>query len=228
MKKTNLLLAASISALLAGCGGGGSDSSPVPGPTGIMHNLKSTNLDDLGSPWAGLAVGKLKLWDVNQNGLIPVKTQNISIAIQALDQIEQELGLVIFDRASISNVADNLVSRGIVVSSDTAIGPDGVIDGNTCGHVSAGIGTTSFPDSFYNSNGNINTVLYVHLSSADCTATTNIAIHEFGHALGMGPHFEGFGIGPIIDSNFWNVLYNMYNNNVGEIESNLVITQVKF
>ena len=43
MKKTNLLLAALISALLAGCGGG-SDSNPVLGPTGIMNNLKSTNL----------------------------------------------------------------------------------------------------------------------------------------------------------------------------------------
>jgi hypothetical protein len=227
MKKTNLLLAALISALLAGCGGG-SDSNPVLGPTGIMNNLKSTNLDESGSPWVRLAVGKLKLWDVNQNGLIPVKTKNISIAIQALDQIEQELGVVIFDRTSVSNVTDNLVSRGIIVSSDTAIGPGGVVDSNACGHVSAGIGTTSFPASFYNSNGNINTVLYVHLSSAGCTATTNIAIHEFGHALGMGPHFAGFGIGDAIDSNFWNVLYNMYNNNVGEIESNLVITQVKF
>lgn len=213
---------------LSACGGGNSDNSQVEGPEGILKNIKTSNLDGNGFPWTGVAVGKLKRWDYMIDGLIPVKTNNVALSEQAMDRIEQEIGLVIFDRTSIENTSDNDVSRGIIVSSGTAIGPGGVVNENTCGMVSSGVGTTSFPSNFYNSSGNINTVLYVHLSSSGCTSSLNVAIHEFGHALVMGAHFEGFGIGDAIDNNFWNTLYNIYNNNVGTTESNLVISQIKF
>lgn len=102
-----------------------------------------------------------------------------------------------------------------------------MVDGNSCGMVSQNIGTTSYPTSFYNEHGTINTVLYIHLSSEKCNASLEVAIHEFGHALGAGAHFNGFGNGDAINDNFWNVLYNLYNNEIGATENQLTIDKIK-
>jgi len=227
MKVYNLYLFTFFT-LLCSCGGGGGDSTDTVEPDSILPNMKVTNIDESGFPWYGIAVGKLKRWDYTADGLIPVKTNGIALANQAMNSIEKELGLIIFDRASIENIPSDNITRGIIVMEGTAIGSGGNVDENTCGTVSAGVGTTGYPFEFYNESGNINSVLYVHLSSSMCSADLNIAIHEFGHALGLGAHFEGFGIGPSIDDNFWNVLYNIYNNNVGAEENSLTITPIYF
>jgi hypothetical protein len=228
----------------------------IVGPEGILQNLKATNIDDIGFPWYQFGdrlddFVKLKSWDIAQDGLIPVKSNGFDIAENALDEIEAKVGKTLFDRTSIANVPDNEVTRGIIVSQGTALGAFGsTTDPNGCGHVSKGIGTTAYPDvSFtvfenedgdiidyvqtgghYDNNGNINTVLYVHLGAPACQSDINVdlAIHEIGHALGMGPHFSGFGFGPAIDGNFWNVLHTIYNNPTGTLESDIVINQINF
>ena len=43
---------------------------------------------------------KLKSWNVENNGLIPVKTNGYQLANQALDVIEQQVGKSLFDRLS--------------------------------------------------------------------------------------------------------------------------------
>jgi hypothetical protein len=85
-------------------------------------------------------------------------------------------------------------------------------------------------DPFYDTTGRINTVLYVHIGSAECQneITLNLVIHEVGHALGLGPHFEGFGYGPAVDGNFWNVLYTLYHNPVASDEDSIDIMQIEF
>ena len=85
-------------------------------------------------------------------------------------------------------------------------------------------------DPFYETTGRINTVLYVHIGSAECQneITLNLVIHEVGHALGLGPHFEGFGYGPAVDGNFWNVLYTLYHNPVASDEDSIDIMQIEF
>lgn len=194
----------------------------------------------------------LKTWNISQDGLIPVKTGDFDLANQALDQIESEVGRTLFDRTSIANTPNNQITRGIIVSEGTALGAFGSTeDPNACGHVSSSIGTTAYPpfeyevfydsvtgeymgyelnDAWYDNMGNINTVLYVHIDAPACAnpITLDLVVHEFGHALGMGSHFEGFGFGPAVDGNFWNVLYTMYNNASGTNETDLNINQIKF
>lgn len=144
-----------------------------------------------------------------------------------MDAIEQELGTTIFDRTSIANTPNDQITRGMIVNVGSAIGPGGTVDSNTCGMVSAGVGTTSYPNAFYDGSGKINTVLYVHLSASMCEADLSIAIHEFGHALGCGAHFSGFGEDGPINDNFWNVIYNIYENNIGTAKSDLEIEKIK-
>ena len=48
--------------------------------------------------------------------------------------------------------------------------------------------------------------------------------HEFGHALGLAYHFDGFGgDGPAIASTFWDVLATLYGNPQSTVSSNLTV-----
>lgn len=214
--------------LLAACGGDDSSGgSSVGGPEVITNNLIVSNLSDVGFPWTRTAPGKLKRWDYSVSK-IPVKLNGSTKAAKALDSIESVLGLTIFDRDSISGTANSDIVRGLIVSVGTALGPGGVVDSNTCGMVSGGIGETWYPANFYSSTGEINTRLYVHLDSSKCTASAEITVHEFGHALGLGAHFEGYGYGPAADGNFWNALYNLYHNEIGATADEIEIVQIRF
>ncbi|MEM1260413.1 MAG: hypothetical protein AAGH81_17950 [Bacteroidota bacterium] len=262
MKKINYLFLLCIVFLLFNCGddeGSEGSSTEVVGEVGILTNLKTTNLDDNNFPWYDIdglqaentdMFKKLKSWNVEDNGLIPVKTNGYQLADQALNVIEQQVGKSLFDRTSIANAPDAEITKGLIVSQGTALGAFGSTnDPNACGHVSAGIGTTSYPsyglftdtdedgeilviieDGWYDATGTIDTVLYVHIGAPTCDneIDLDLVIHEFGHALGMGAHFEGFGLGPAVDENFWNVLHTIYNNRAGTLEENIVINQIEF
>lgn len=176
----------------------------------IDEHIDTSNLDSSKWPWNGVAQGKIKRW----HGLIPVKTNGISRAEDALDRIEAELGKTLFDRDSIREKPDSEIVRGIIVSVGTAV--DRNMDENTCGNVGAKPRNYSYPQRFLKSTGEIDTTLYVNLGSQYCDDTkkgnqqSDIAVHEFGHALGLGEHFQGFGIGPIISPKFWAVLKEIY------------------
>jgi hypothetical protein len=233
------------------------NQTEIVGSEGILQNLKSTNIDDSGFPWYNvqptiLDYVRLKSWNVDLDGLIPVKTNGLALASETMDEIEQEIGKTIFDRTSIASLPNEQITRGIIISEGTALGAFGSTDDpNGCGHVSEGIGTTAYPvadfnyqyddetgdfigysqeGGWYDSTGNINTVLYVHIGATACQneIDRDLVVHEFGHALGMGAHFNGFGFGPAVDGNFWNVLHAMYNNPTGTLEEDIVINQIKF
>ena len=262
MKKINHLLLLCFVFLFFNCGEDSGDvgsSTEVVGEAGILSNLRVTNLDDNGFPWYdidGLQAENadmfmiLKSWNVDRNGLIPVKTNGYQLADQAMDLIEQQVGKTLFDRTSIANTPDGEITKGLIVSLGTALGPPGnTNDPNVCGHVSSGVGTTGYPsfglftdqdengsiqviieDGWYDAEGTIDTVLYVHIDAPSCETEIDLdlVVHEFGHALGMGAHFQGFGLGPAVDENFWNVLHTIYNNQAGTSEEDIVINQIEF
>lgn len=205
--------------LITACNGG-SDQ----GTADVIRNLQKTNLDSSHFPWTrGLADDRTKRWDIKRDGLIPVKFNGSALAREAVDEMGAVLHMSIFDKDSIDNLPDDRIDRGIIISEGTAIGPNGVITRYTCGHVSAAPETTDYPKDFYDANGRINTKLYVNLSSRKCAASLEIAIHEFGHALGLGDHFPGFGSGDAISPPFWQALYTLYNNDVGTFRDDLDI-----
>lgn len=199
MNTRNLFKILIISAVVTGCA-----------RVNIAEFLHASNLDSSKWPWNGVAQGKIKKW----HGLIPVKTNGVVRAEDALDRVEAELGKTLFDRDSISEKLDSEIERGIIVSIGTAVAQN--MDENTCGNVGAKPSDYSYPPGFLKSSGEIDTTLYVNLGSQYCDDTkkgdqqSDIAVHEFGHALGLGEHFQGFGIGPIISPQFWAVLKEIY------------------
>ena len=216
--------------LLTACGdawGTNDPQAPVSTPdrATILANTARTNLSNSSFPWiGGIASGRLKRWDYVNEGPIPVKFNGVALAETAVNTIEEHLGLILFDQTSIADTPDDLLTRGIIVSEGTTADANGMVTG--CGNVSKAPGLTAWPSHFYDETGRISTKLYVNLSSPLCTATLEIAIHEFGHALGMGRHFSGFGIGRVIDVNFWNVLFNIYTNDIEATQESLAIQQL--
>lgn len=338
----------------------------VTDPVLFKEILNTTNLNTNAFPWfipdenAGrpcsyteITNGISKRWDFENDGLIPVKLNGFTMGEEALDQIEQELGLTLFDRNSLANTPNEQILKGIIFSEGTASGPNPSTD---CGHVSRGIGTFAYPTDitqeffdidfeydaegniigydnsiigealddndtvigrvlentrfvfndnnrvvgylsnqnelifdkqgiaicntfgspniynqdgiaiggrvfendpnqrqgifvegpegfqsifgssndysnvFYNNFGRMDTVLYVHIGSTQCQneIRLDLVIHEVGHALGLGGHFQGFGFGPAIDGNFWNILNSLYKSPIGSNENEIEFKQIKF
>ena len=80
-----------------------------PSTSDIVGYLQTTNLDSRQFPWTrGLADGIIKRWDIERDGLIPVKFNGSDLAKEATDEIEAVLQMSIFDRASIADVPDNM------------------------------------------------------------------------------------------------------------------------
>ncbi|WP_369177885.1 hypothetical protein [Candidatus Thiodubiliella endoseptemdiera] len=254
-----------ITLVLSACGSGGSDNggdnnllkltSPIVDSTGILAHIADTNLGSWGSTTQQHQNYNLKRWDY-ETTLIPVKHKNESLVIQAMDEIEDKLGYTIFDRTSLTNVTDDAVTRGIIVSIGTAnytnaINGRPAFQSGVCGLASRGIPSNENPDNshlpyyMYDVNGAINAKIYIHLGSPfkplnECYNRA-VTLHEFAHALGFHSHFKGGFYGNIRyvtledgteayydenpNDNFWNVLKNIYNNNINTAKDDLVITR---
>ena len=111
---------------------------------------------------------------------------------------------------------DRLAGTGIEIQWGNALGrPDQDIGPNDCGHVGGyPPDDLVYPQNFRKNDGEIVGPLVVHLWQPKCRRSVSgmkeIVIHEFGHALGLGSHFKGFGDGPAISPTFWSVLNCLY------------------
>ena len=179
----------------------------------LFSALKCANLESIDVfPWSGTAQGLLKRWRLP----IPVKINGIERFEKALDRIESEIGLVLFDRKTIEGLQDSGIVRGIIASEGTALGRSGSPEKNGFGHVSESVRETKYPKNFLNNNGTIDCKIYVHLGSeladdqkaGECAS--DIAVHEIGHAIGISGKHNGIEGDDIIFESFWAILKIIY------------------
>lgn len=189
----------------------------------VVALADATNIASSGFPWNGRFAGVIKRWTLP----IPVKTNGEPRAVSAMDAIEKKLGLVLFDRTSIANVDEAAITRGIVFRQGTSYLPAGANPQAYCANVARAPFDGGYPSTFMFVPGEISARLYVNLDNPQCTASADIVIHEFGHALGMGAHFAGFGDDDAIGPAFWPVLATLYANPIGTPKAAVVIRQVK-
>jgi len=211
------LFSAAAALTLVACGGGESSSDVTP--AAVRSSLSVTNLESSGFPWGGQQSGVLKRWNLP----IPVKLNGDARATASVDEIERQLGQTIFDRITIAGLPDNQIRRGLIVSVGTSFVPPG--SSNPCqgaGNVAGAPNTGGYPFPFLN-GAEITARLYINLDNPGCTASQEVTTHEFGHALGMGSHYDGFGNGPAISPLFWGVLRTMYANPIGTSSSSIVV-----
>ena len=220
MKKNRLRLLSVLvtSALMTACGGGKSDSSSST----ILNFLESTNVASTGFPWNGQFAGVDKRWTLP----IPVKINGETRAGPAMDALEAKLGYVIFDRTSIASVDDSQITRGVVFSKGTSYLPTGADPKQYCGNVSGAPYSGGYPSNFLKTPGEISTRLYVNLDNPQCVASADVTIHELGHAMGLGTHFQGFGNPDAISQDFYTVLATLYANPIGTPKASIMFKQV--
>lgn len=113
----------------------------------------------------------------------------------------------------------------IQISYNTSYVPPGFTDyasNNYCANVSTapGSGTPIVPDW---KNGIASTPVYINLGNGKCVINTDLVVHELGHALGLAEHFSGFGIGPAVSDDYWDVLATLYNNASATKAENIVV-----
>ena len=109
----------------------------------------------------------------------------------------------------------------IQISYGTSFVPSGSTDyAGHCANVSIAPNSGSMisPSS---SNAIATQPVYINLGNRHCDVTQDIVTHEFGHALGLPGHFQGFGNGPTISAAYWDVLATLYGNPVSSKAADL-------
>lgn len=233
--KFSFLVTTLFAVALSACGGGNSGDSngnkqptvTIASDTEIIADLKSSNIDFLtfkrpAGTWRWSATPQ-------QHILVYVpaptsgnateqdyanKTQN------AITQINTKLrNLLILEPVSTTPASGNYIR----VSYGTSFVPQGSTNYQSyCANVSEGpnIGNMIQPD---NQNGINSNPVFINLGNGHCDVTQDIVTHEFGHALGLANHFNGFGTGDAISPAFWDVLATLYGNPQSTIAQNLLV-----
>lgn len=128
-------------------------------------------------------------------------------------------GLLVLEAVSSIPTSSNYIQ----VSYGTSYVPAGSTNYQSyCANVSTGpnLGNVIVPDS---QNGIASNPVYLNLGNGHCDVTQDIVTHEFGHALGLANHFNGFGDGPSISTAYWDVLATLYGNPQSTAASSLVV-----
>lgn len=213
----------------------------------VLDAIQLSNLNSLAFPWTSdsdgsLNDGKIKRWDISSS-LVAVKFDTISSGRQtvvndALNLLESSIGMTLFDRTSLNGVAENLITRGLVISYGTSHVPGGTSqqdlqNGFYQGNVSAAPYASGYPTEFLQPDGTISTRLYINLGNSEITdPETLIVVHEFAHALGLGTHFVGFGLddalgspelNPEMDDLAFAALSTIYRNAIGTTSASITV-----
>lgn len=219
------LLALALAAALAACGGKGEDETVSDAQ--VLSFVAASNINGLGNVgtgtnrWvgAGTAAPVISVY-------IPAPTGSTEIDLAAkargaISTINQHLpgGLTLVEVSTAPS------SGGYVrVSYSTSYVPGGTTNYQSyCANVSTGAGLPNVVNATSPTGERNQIVAWVNLGNGRCDVTQDIVTHEFGHALGLGTHFEGFGNGPSISRAFWDVLATLYANPVRTLAPALVV-----
>jgi hypothetical protein len=227
---------------LVACGGGGGDedvsASGNPGTDGsgttsneqIVAYVKSSNIDFVpsanGRPagtwrWSGTPAQHVLVY-------VPTPTSGNSTELDYSTKTNNSIAQINakLTGSLVLEATDSIPTSGnyIRISYGTSYVPAGSTNYNGyCANVSTGpnLGNIIQPDS---QNGIASSPVYINLGNGHCDVTQDIVTHEFGHALGLAYHFNGFGgDGPATASDFWDVLATLYGNPQSTTASNLAV-----
>ena len=233
-KITYLALICTATAALAACGGGGSSGYGsnqsglvVATDAEVVGYVKSSNIDFL--PFRR-APGTWR-WPSTptQHILVYIPTPTPGNATEQ-DYSAKTQNSVAIINAKLTGllfleVVNSIPSNGnyIRVGYGNSYVPPGSTDYSSyCANVASGpsVGNPIQPSS---TNSIQTSPVYLNLGNGHCEVTQAIVTHEFGHALGLSEHFNGFGIGDATSKAFWDVLATLYANPQATITTNLVV-----
>lgn len=160
---------------------------------------------------------------VRWNTPIEVDTGGLARAEEALARYEKLTGgRIAFKRVT------GTPANGVVYVEGRAVASDGQSPG--CGNVADVPGGAGVRFKF-DGSGAMYGVYYINLGSSACNDATKgdydsaIAEHEMGHVLGVLAHFDGFTGGQgLMNPNYFNVVYTIYNNPIGATASQLNVS----
>jgi hypothetical protein len=244
-KAVTLGSAIALSLVLTACGGGGADDSntnaggsggqqpttnnPSTTDAQVVAYVKSSNIDF--SPGANGRPAGTWRWSgtPSQHVLVYVPAPATGNATEqdyaakvknSIAQINAKLtGLLVLEATSSAPTNSNYIQ----ISYGTSYVPAGSTNyAGFCANVSTGpnLGNMILPDS---QNGIATSPVYVNLGNGHCDVTQDIVTHEFGHALGLANHFEGFGTGDSISTAYWDVLATLYGNPQSMVATSLTV-----
>lgn len=228
-----------LSCLVVACGGG-SDSSTGGSNTGtqpgagivspsdaqVVSLVQATNIDFV--PGAnGRPAGTWRWSDT------PSRHITVYIPTPAAGTTAQDYAAKV--STSVALINNKLAGLLVLDTSNTlptsgkfiqvSYGTSYVLPGSTdyaayCANVATGPSTGSMimPDS---QNGIFSNPVFINLGNGRCNVTQDIVTHEFGHALGLANHFDGFGTNDTSSTAFWDVLATLYSNPQSTLTANL-------
>lgn len=222
---------------LTGCGGGGGSDSPNNGnnqsmtasatDAEVIGYVKSSNIDFLTTNrpagtwrWPSTPTQHVPVYIPNPTAGNSTEQEYQTKAQNSVVLINNKLsGLLILEAINTIPSSGNYIQ----VSYGTSYVPPGSTNySGFCANVATGpsVGNVIQPNS---SNGIRSSPVYLNLGNGHCDVTQDIVTHEFGHALGLANHFNGFGIGDAMSTAFWDVLATLYGNPQSTIASNIIV-----
>lgn len=242
MEKTKTIAGfIAVSCLVVACGGGGSDSGSSTGnqqpsagitsPTDaqVISLVQSTNID-FGPGANGRPAGTWRWSDTPSRHIpvyIPTPAAGDTTAQDYAAKVNTSVALINTKLAGllVLDATNTMPNSGkfIQVSYGTSWVPPGSTDyAGYCANVATGPNTGSMimPDI---QNGIFSNPVSINLGNGRCNVTQEIVTHEFGHALGLANHFDGFGTNDTSSTAFWDVLATLYSNPQSTLPANLVV-----
>lgn len=213
-----------IFALMA-CGGGG-DGNVTASDSQIVANVTSSNIDfaPSGRPagtwrWTGAVAAAPSIPVYLPSPANATESDYATKVRSAVGVINSRLG----GSAVLVVVGAVPSTKYIRVGYGTAFVPPGPGNAQSyCANVSTGpyLSEPILPSANNDMGSN---PVWLNLGNGQCDLTQAIVEHEFGHALGLADHFEGFGNGPATSSAYWDTLRTLYANPVSTVSSALMV-----